>query len=147
MKVIFLDRDGVINKDPGFGDYIKSWVEFQFLPGSIEAIKRLNEKGYVIFVISNQAGVGRGLFSNSRDAISSTINRARGAPAGVTLRSNKGFGGGGFGGGKGFSMGATDMSGMTGTQVKRAMETGQLSQTGTRIARPEEMLTNPGFRR
>lgn len=65
MKAIFLDRDGVINKDPGFGDYVKSWEELQFLPGAIEAIKRLNKNGYEIFVISNQAGVGRGLFSQS----------------------------------------------------------------------------------
>ena len=46
MRAIFLDRDGVINRDPGFGDYIKSWKEFQFLPGAIEAIKKLNENGY-----------------------------------------------------------------------------------------------------
>lgn len=63
MKAIFLDRDGVINRDPGFGDYIKSWNEFRFMPGAIDAIKRLNENGYEIFVISNQAGVGRGLYS------------------------------------------------------------------------------------
>lgn len=63
MKAIFLDRDGVINKDPGFGDYIKSWKEFEFLPGSIEAIKSLNDNGYDIFVISNQAGVSKGLYS------------------------------------------------------------------------------------
>jgi len=36
-KFIFLDRDGVINKDPGGGDYVKSWKEFSFLPGAIEA--------------------------------------------------------------------------------------------------------------
>lgn len=63
MKAIFLDRDGVINKDPGFGDYIKSWKEFKFLQGAIDAIKLLNKNGYEIFVISNQAGVARGLFS------------------------------------------------------------------------------------
>jgi len=63
MKAIFLDRDGVINRDPGVGDYIKSWKEFEFLPGAIEAIKLLNKNGYEIFVISNQAGVARGLFS------------------------------------------------------------------------------------
>lgn len=63
MKAIFLDRDGVINRDPGSGDYIKSWKEFQFLPGVIEAIKKLNKNGYEIFVISNQAGVSKGLFS------------------------------------------------------------------------------------
>ena len=63
MKAIFLDRDGVINKDPGGGDYIKNWKEFEFLPGAIEAIKELNRNGYEIFVISNQAGVSKGLFS------------------------------------------------------------------------------------
>ena len=63
MKAIFLDRDGVINRDPGSGDYIKSWKEFEFLPGAIEAIKELNKNGYEIFVISNQAGVSKGLFS------------------------------------------------------------------------------------
>tara|TARA_Y100000031_G_C8136445_1_gene345471 strand:+ start:216 stop:764 length:549 start_codon:yes stop_codon:yes gene_type:complete len=62
-KAIFLDRDGVINKDPGGGDYIKSWKEFQFLPNAIDAIKKLNQHGYKIFVISNQAGVGKGLYS------------------------------------------------------------------------------------
>lgn len=63
MKAIFLDRDGVINKDPGFGDYVKSWAEFEFLPGAIDAIKLLNKNGYEIFVISNQAGVAKGLYS------------------------------------------------------------------------------------
>ena len=63
MKAIFLDRDGVINRDPGFGDYIKSWAEFEFMPGAIDAIKLLNEHGYEIFVISNQAGVAKGLYS------------------------------------------------------------------------------------
>ncbi|MFH1782712.1 MAG: D-glycero-beta-D-manno-heptose 1,7-bisphosphate 7-phosphatase [Candidatus Omnitrophota bacterium] len=64
MKAIFLDRDGVINIDPGKGDYIKSWKEFEFFPGSIEAIKRLNKAGYSIFVISNQAGVSKGLYTS-----------------------------------------------------------------------------------
>ena len=63
MKAIFLDRDGVINRDPGFGDYIKSWKEFEFMPDAIDAIKLLNKHGYEIFVISNQAGVAKGLFS------------------------------------------------------------------------------------
>jgi len=67
MKAIFLDRDGVINRDPGFGDYIKNWKEFQFLPGAIDAIKTLNKNGYEIFIISNQAGVSKGLFT--KDAL------------------------------------------------------------------------------
>ncbi len=74
MKAIFLDRDGVINKDPGFGDYIKNWKEFEFLPGSIDVIKLLNKNGYEIFVISNQAGVAKGLFSKeSLDEITANM--------------------------------------------------------------------------
>ena len=63
MKVVFLDRDGVINKYPGHRRYVTSWKEFEFLPGSIEAIASFKEKGFKIFVISNQAGVAKGLYS------------------------------------------------------------------------------------
>lgn len=59
-KIIFLDRDGVINKRPPKADYVKSWEEFEFLPGSIEAIRLLNHLGYKIFIISNQSGIARG---------------------------------------------------------------------------------------
>jgi len=62
QKVIFLDRDGVINKDL-LGDYVKNWDEFDFLPGSLDAIKKLSQQGYKIFVISNQAGVSKGKYS------------------------------------------------------------------------------------
>ncbi len=58
-QVIFLDRDGVINRDSP--DYIKSWEEFEFLPGSLEAIRRLTRQGYHLIVITNQAIVNRGL--------------------------------------------------------------------------------------
>lgn len=61
-KIIFLDRDGVINKDPEKG-YIKRVEEFQFLPGSLSAIKKLNSYGYEVIVISNQAGIAKGLYS------------------------------------------------------------------------------------
>ena len=63
MKVVFLDRDGVINQYPGDTRYVTSWKEFQFIPGSIEGIKKLKEKGFKVFVISNQAGVSKGLYS------------------------------------------------------------------------------------
>jgi D-sedoheptulose 7-phosphate isomerase len=56
MSVVFLDRDGVINRNRA--DYIKSWDEFVFLPGVEEAIRKLNEKGYAIVVVTNQAVVG-----------------------------------------------------------------------------------------
>ncbi|TSC96834.1 MAG: D-glycero-D-manno-heptose 1,7-bisphosphate phosphatase [Parcubacteria group bacterium Athens1014_26] len=58
-KVIFLDRDGVINKKAARGEYIKNWKEFELLPGVIEAIKMLKENNYSIYIISNQAGIAR----------------------------------------------------------------------------------------
>lgn len=61
-KIIFLDRDGVINKDPE-GGYVKSPEDFEFLPGSLSAIKKLNSHGYDIIVISNQAGIAKGLYT------------------------------------------------------------------------------------
>lgn len=60
-KVVFLDRDGVINQKAPKSDYIKRWEEFKFLPDVIDAIKLLNDNGYQIFVVSNQAGIARGL--------------------------------------------------------------------------------------
>ncbi|MFH1354982.1 MAG: HAD family hydrolase [Candidatus Omnitrophota bacterium] len=63
MKVIFLDRDGVINKEPGPGAYVRSWAEFDFLPKAKPALKRLNDNGFEVVIISNQAGVAKGLYS------------------------------------------------------------------------------------
>ncbi|MCK4500535.1 D-glycero-beta-D-manno-heptose 1,7-bisphosphate 7-phosphatase [Candidatus Babeliales bacterium] len=59
-KVIFLDRDGVINKKAPKAEYVKSWAEFEFLPGAIEAMRLLAQNNYKIFIISNQAGIARG---------------------------------------------------------------------------------------
>lgn len=60
MKLIILDRDGVINYDSD--EYIKSPEEWVPIPGSLEAIARLNRAGYTVVVASNQSGVGRRLF-------------------------------------------------------------------------------------
>lgn len=61
MKLIILDRDGVINHDSD--EYIKSPDEWAPIPGSLEAIARLKRAGYTVVVASNQSGVGRGLFT------------------------------------------------------------------------------------
>ena len=62
MKAVFLDRDGVINRYPGDADYVKSWAEFHFLAGAKPALKRLIEAGFRLFIISNQAGVSKGVY-------------------------------------------------------------------------------------
>ncbi|MCM8779639.1 MAG: HAD family hydrolase [Candidatus Omnitrophica bacterium] len=65
MKIVFLDRDGVINRYPGDFKYVTSWNEFQFLDGAKEAIKKLNDCGYKVFIVSNQAGVSKGIYSKA----------------------------------------------------------------------------------
>jgi len=64
-RVIFLDRDGVINKDPeGLKyPYVTKWKNFKFLPGVKRAIKKLTDAGYAIYIISNQAGISKGYFT------------------------------------------------------------------------------------
>lgn len=66
MKVVFLDRDGVINEFPGNGKYVTKVKDFHFIPGSREAVRDLTAAGYVLFVVSNQAGVGKGLFTRDK---------------------------------------------------------------------------------
>jgi D-glycero-D-manno-heptose 1,7-bisphosphate phosphatase len=66
MKIVFLDRDGVINKFPGNGNYVTKVKDFHFIPGSVQAIRLLTKAGYTIFVISNQAGVAKGVYSKDK---------------------------------------------------------------------------------
>ena len=61
--VIFLDRDGVINEYPGHFKYVTSVSGFRLLPRVKEALKRLTASGIPVFVVSNQAGVDKGLYS------------------------------------------------------------------------------------
>jgi len=59
-RAVFIDRDGTINVEK---DYLYLPSEFEFLPGVPEAIRRLNEAGYLVVVVSNQSGVARGYYT------------------------------------------------------------------------------------
>ncbi len=75
MKLVILDRDGVINQDSDA--YIKSPNEWRPIAGSLEAIARLNQAGYHVVVATNQSGVGRGLFEMATlNAIHDKMHRA-----------------------------------------------------------------------
>jgi D-glycero-D-manno-heptose 1,7-bisphosphate phosphatase len=66
MKYLLIDRDGVINKDPGGWtphSYVTDWKYFHFLPGTLEALKILKDKGIKVIVASNQGGVSRGIYN------------------------------------------------------------------------------------
>lgn len=81
MKLVILDRDGVINQDSP--SYIKSPDEWKPLPGSLEAIALLNQAGYRVLVATNQSGVGRGLFEMATlNAIHDKMHRALGLVGG-----------------------------------------------------------------
>lgn len=60
MKLIVLDRDGVINHDSD--EYIKSVDEWEPIPGSLQAMGRLCQAGYTLVVMTNQSGIARGMF-------------------------------------------------------------------------------------
>ena len=75
MKLVILDRDGVINLDSDA--FIKAPDEWHPLPGSLEGIARLNHAGYQVVLATNQSGVGRGLFEVSTlNAIHDKMHRA-----------------------------------------------------------------------
>ncbi len=75
MKIVILDRDGVINYDSR--QFIKSPAEWRPIPGSLEAIARLGQAGYRVVVATNQSGIGRGLFDmDTLNAINDKMHRA-----------------------------------------------------------------------
>ena len=81
MKLVILDRDGVINHDSA--SYIKSPDEWKPIAGSLEAIALLNQAGYRVLVATNQSGIGRGLFDMATlNAIHDKMHRALGLVGG-----------------------------------------------------------------
>lgn len=63
VKMVFLDRDGVINENRP--DHVKSWDEFVFLPGALDALRRLREDRWRVCVITNQASVNRRIMTRA----------------------------------------------------------------------------------
>ena len=57
---VLLDRDGVLNERPPRGEYVRSWSEWEWLPGAREALRLLEESDYRVIIISNQSGIARG---------------------------------------------------------------------------------------
>lgn len=81
MKLVILDRDGVINVDSD--QFIKTPDEWKPIPGSLDAIARLNHAGYRVVVASNQSGIGRGLFDMAAlNAINEKMYKALGQVGG-----------------------------------------------------------------
>lgn len=75
VKLVILDRDGVINHDSD--QFIKSPDEWRPIPGSLEAIARLNHAGFRVVVATNQSGIGRGLFDMATlNAIHEKLHKA-----------------------------------------------------------------------
>jgi D-glycero-D-manno-heptose 1,7-bisphosphate phosphatase len=62
-RSVILDRDGVINKRPPKAEYVRTWDDFEWLPGAKEALRVFSEAGYRVIVVSNQAGIGRGVMT------------------------------------------------------------------------------------
>lgn len=62
-RAVFLDRDGVINRN--CADHVKSWAEFEFLPGALASLQRLAQLPCLVIVVSNQSIIGRGLVSQA----------------------------------------------------------------------------------
>jgi len=60
---IFLDRDGVVNKKAPEGDYIKSSKELRLIRGAAKAIKYFNDRGFLVIIITNQGGIGKGIMT------------------------------------------------------------------------------------
>lgn len=64
QRAVLLDRDGVLNVRPPRAQYVRAWKEFEWLPGAMEAMRRLKAAGYRLIVITNQPGIVRGAMTH-----------------------------------------------------------------------------------
>ena len=82
-SAVFLDRDGVINVDHG---YVSTWERFEFLPGVPDALRALQDAGYLLVVVSNQSGIGRGYYCEADvESLNQAVAQHLGSTVGVTL--------------------------------------------------------------
>ena len=65
LRTVFLDRDGILNEKMPEHRYVTRWEEFRVLPGVPEAVRRLNEAGLRVVVVSNQRGIAKGLYTTA----------------------------------------------------------------------------------
>lgn len=73
-RILFFDRDGVINKRPKRAEYIKSWSDFLWIENTVHAMEKLSKHGFSFIIISNQAGIARGIVTkNQIDSINTRM--------------------------------------------------------------------------
>jgi D-glycero-D-manno-heptose 1,7-bisphosphate phosphatase len=66
VRYVFLDRDGVLNRKQPEGAYVISWDQFQWLPGAVEAIARMNRAGMTVMLVTNQRSIALGLLTDAQ---------------------------------------------------------------------------------
>jgi len=81
-KAAFLDRDGVINVDHG---YVSSPEQFEFIEGVFDACRHLQQQGYLLIVVTNQSGIGRGYYNEQQFHALTDWMKAQFQSHGVTL--------------------------------------------------------------
>jgi D-glycero-D-manno-heptose 1,7-bisphosphate phosphatase len=81
-KAAFLDRDGVLNEDR---EYVYRVEDFEFIPGSVGALRALQEAGYLLVIVTNQSGIARGRYSESDYHELEAYMRKRLSDSGVSL--------------------------------------------------------------